>query len=327
MAIRRTPVHLAACLSSALLLSACTGAPGADRSDVGGTAGYPLSVDDCGTTSVVDAPPRRAVTMNQGATEVALALGLEDRLAGTAYLDDRVADAHADAYSSVDVIAKEYPDQEALLAAEPDFVYASYTSAFDEETAASRSELADLGIATYTSPLGCRDADGRVAFDDVWDEVETVAEVFDVTDRATALVKRQRDTLTKLEDEAAGDGLDVFWFDSGDRTPLAGAGQGGPQLVLDAVGATNVFSDVDGGWSEVPWEDVLAADPDVIVLADASWSSAAQKRGHLEKDPVLRTLRAVREGRLVTVPYSASTPGVRLVEGASTLAQQLTDLG
>lgn len=323
---RSTPRSWTLLAAGSLLLGACAGAPQADDSAEGG-AGYPVVVDDCGEESTITAAPERAVTMNQGATEVALALGLQDRLAGTAYLDDEVAEAHADAYESVDVLSDEYPGQESLLKAEPDFVYASYTSAFDDQTVASRAELADLGIGTYTSPLGCKDTDTDVTFENVWGEIETVADVFDVADRADALVEEQRTTLEQLGEDAAGDGLDVFWYDSGDKAPLAGAGESGPQLVLEAVGATNVFADVEGGWTEVPWEDVVEADPDVIVLADASWSSAEEKRAYLEKDPVLKDLRAVREGRIVTVPYSASTPGVRLVEGASTVAEQITALG
>ena len=118
----------------------------------------------------------------------------------------------------------------------------------------------------------------------------------------------------------------MFWYDSGTKAPYVGAGQGGPQLILDAVGATNVFADLDGGWAEGNWEDVIAADPDVIVLADASWDEASAKLAHLENDPVLSQLRAVEESRFVTIPFSESTPGVRLVDGAVSVSEQLAKL-
>ena len=47
--------------------------------------------------------------MNQPATEIMLALGLQDRMIGTAYLDDAILPAYADAYATVPVLAKEYP--------------------------------------------------------------------------------------------------------------------------------------------------------------------------------------------------------------------------
>ncbi|MGJ9411691.1 ABC transporter substrate-binding protein [Aeromicrobium sp. CF4.19] len=315
-------------LGTLALLGACAGAPTPDESGTGG-AGYPLTVDDCGTTATIEQRPERAVTMNQGATEVALALGLQDRLIGTAYLDNPVAERWSDAYESVDVLSDAYPDQESLLSAEPDFVYASYGSAFEDEEVAGREELADLGVGTYTSPLGCRndEAPTAVTFESVWDEIDTVAEVFGVPERAEEIRAEQEDLLAELTERADGDGLDVFWFDSGDKAAFAGVGEGGPQLVLDAVGATNVFADVDGEWADVPWEDVVAADPDVIVLADASWSSVEEKKKLLADDPALRGLTAVAQERYVELPFSASTPGVRLAEGAETVAKQLAELG
>ena len=123
-----------------------------------------------------------------------------------------------------------------------------------------------------------------------------------------------------------GEGISVFWYDSGDKTPFVGAGGGGPQLVLDAIGADNIFGDVDGSWAEVSWEKVLADDPDVIVLADASWSTAEEKQAYLEEDPVLSQLSAVQAEAYVTVPFSESTVGVRLVDGAQHVAEQLVAL-
>lgn len=313
----------------ALVLAGCAGEPEPASADAAPEAGFPVEVTACGHTSTVEAAPERAVTLNQGATEVMLALGLADRMAGTAYLDDpEPAAAWAEEYASVPVIAKEYPTREELLATRPDFVYASYTSAFDPEVAGPQGDLEADGVASYLSPFGCADqADiPATTFEAVWDEIDAVATAFGVADRGADIRAEQERTLAELGDEGAGAGLDVLWYDSGDKTPLVGAGSSGPQLVLDAVGATNLYADVEDGWADGSWEEVVAADPDAIVLADASWSTAAEKRAYLEKDPVLSQLTAVREGRFATVPYSMGTPGVRLVDGASTLAEQLSAL-
>lgn len=305
-------------------LSACAGAPEPETKAAAGD-GFPVEATSCGFTSTVQAPPERAVTMNQGATEVMLALGLQDRMAGTAYLDDEVPAKWRAAYDGVEVLSKEYPDHESLLAAEPDFVYGSYSSAFGDEAAGSQQELEELGIGSFLSLFGCgeNEPSSDVSFDAVWDEVETVAEVFGVPERAGALEDTQEAALEALAQQAPGKGLDVFWFDSGDKAAFAGAGEGGPQLILDAVGATNVFADVAGGWADVSWERVVKTDPDLIVLADASWSSAEEKITLLEKDPVLKNLRAVRAKAYVVLPFSATTPGVRLADGAVALGEAL----
>jgi iron complex transport system substrate-binding protein len=332
---RRTPLT-AAVLAALTALSGCASAGGGGDAAAASPSGgdFPATVESCGRDTTVDAAPERAVTMNQGATEVMLALGLEDRMVGTAYLDDAVAAPWADAYASVPVLSKEYPDTETLLEAEPDFVYGSYASAFDGDAAGPPDDLADLGIASYLSPFSCGEgnesasvgADG-VTFDDVWGELRAVGTLFGVGDEAERLIADQR---AALEDDAvrsAGDGLLVFWFDSGDATPYAGAGDGAPQLLIDAVGATNVFAAEPGNWFDASWEPVLEADPDVIVLAEASWSTAQEEIDYLANDPALRDLTAVREKRFVALPFSETTPGVRNADAAVSLAEQITALG
>ncbi|WP_435742267.1 ABC transporter substrate-binding protein [Nocardioides sp. SYSU DS0663] len=315
--------------ATALALGGCAGAPQAEARAAADDPAYPVQISSCGHTATVEAPPQRAVTLNQGATEVLLALGLEDRMAGTAYLDDAEPPQRwAEAYAEVPVLSAEYPTREELLAAAPDFVYASYPSAFDPAVAGSPAELERAGTAAYLSPLGCADEAQRpeTSFESVWAEIEAVGAAFDVAEEAGALVAEQRATLDRIAEDDPGAGLSVLWYDSGDKAPLVGVGDGGPQLVVEAAGATNIFAGMDGGWEEVSWEQVVAADPDVIALADAGWSTAEEKIAYLEGDPVLSRLRAVREGRFVTVPYSQSTPGVTLVDGAASFAAQLADL-
>lgn len=319
-------------LSAAVLvlaLSACAGEPEPAVAEPATEAGFPVEITACGHTSAVADAPERAVTLNQGATEVMLALGLADRMAGTAYLDDpEPAPQWADAYASVPVLSAEYPTREEVLAAAPDFVYGSYASAFDPEVAGAQADLEADGVASYLSPFGCGDqADvPETSFEAVWDEIAAVAEAFGVPERGEELRAEQEAALAALAEEQAGAGLDVLWYDSGDKTPFVGGGAGGPQLVLDAVGATNVFAAIDDSWADGSWERVVEADPDVIVLADATWSTAAEKIAHLENDPVLGEVRAVRDGAFVTVPFSTTTAGVRLVEGATSVAEQLTAL-
>ncbi|MBD3916934.1 ABC transporter substrate-binding protein [Nocardioides hwasunensis] len=320
-------------VGAALVLSSCAGAPEAESatepsSSESAESLFPVEVTSCGRTTTVEARPERAVTLNQGATEVALALGVEDQMAGTAYLDDAVPAKWEAAYDSVDVLAKEYPTREDLLAAQPDFVYASYGSAFESKVAGTQDELDDTGIASYLSPFGCDDQGERPepSFDAVWDEVEAVATAFGVPDKADELRTSQQELLDGLAETDAGDGLSVLWFDSGDKTPFVGAGDGGPQLVLDAVGADNIFGDLEGNWADATWEKVVAAGPDVIVLADAAWSTADDKIAYLESDPVLKQLGAVQAKAYVTVPFSESTPGVRLADGAASVSDQLEKL-
>lgn len=290
--------------------------------------GFPLTLENCGVKVTVDSPPERAVTMNQAATEVALALGLEDQLVGTAYLDDEIIPEFADAYAAIPVLSDEYPSTEVLFAAEPDFVYGSYASAFADEAAGDRAALQAAGVGSYLSIGGCpsfRESGEALAFDDVFGEFADVAAIFGASEEGEELVSEQQELVASADVSGLGD-LTVLWWDDALDAPSVGACCGAPAMLMTALGVTNEFGGEPGSWATVNWEQVVADDPDVIVLVDASWSLAADKEAHLRSDPALQNLSAVVNDRLVTIPFSATTPGVRNAPAVADLAEAIRAL-
>ena len=73
-------------------------------------------------------------------------------------------------------------------------------------------------------------------------------------------------------------------------------------------GAQYLFADINQYRVTVSRETLLVSDPDVILLADADWSPASRKRYLLTHDPVLSQLRAVRENRLIDIPFTQLLP-------------------
>jgi iron complex transport system substrate-binding protein len=291
------------------------------------TSAFPVTISNCGVATTYDAPPTRAVTMNQGATEIMLALGLQNAMVGTAYLDDAILPAFQAAYDSIPVLAVEYPAQEVLLAAEPDFVYGAYASAFAAEAAGPRSDLAALGINSYLSSVACDDLSLRPAkttFDTMFAEIADIGRIFGVTDRAQALIADLQRQLDEIH-ATIGDSepVTLFWYDSGTDEPLAGACCGAPNMIIEAVGATNIFADTAGNWATVNWETVLDRNPQVIVVIDAEWDPAQAKIDLLRTDPTYATIAAVQNGRFVALPFSATTLGVRNVAAVVELAKAL----
>lgn len=315
-----------------LALAACAGGPAGSSPSATPTAPdatfAPVTVDDCGTTVTVEQPPQRVVTIKSTSTEMMLALGLGDRLVGTAFADGPVPDAWAEAAADVPVLSDKVPGQEALLEVEPDFVYAGWESNFSADGAGDRATLAGLGIQTYVSPAACKEKGympDPLTFDEVFGEIREVASFFGVQDRAEALVAEQQAQLAAVQKPA--EPTTALWYSSGTDTPYVGAGIGSPQMVMDAAGLTNVFADVHDTWTSVSWEKVVEADPDVLVLVDATWNTAADKITMLESNPATRELTAVREHRYVTVPFPASEAGVRSASAVTSVAEQVAALG
>ncbi len=307
-------------IAAALLLSACGGTSNSDADTAA------VSLQNCGRTVTLDGPAERAVTLNQGATESALSIGAEGQMVGTAYLDDTIAPQWQAAYAQVPALdEKDYPSREALLETKPDLVLSSYSSAFDDKAVGSQESLGELGVATYVSPFGCKDKSQRppIAWDSIATEITDYGTLFGRESEADAVVAQMRETLAGIESTAPARGKSIFWYDSNTDTPFVGGNAGGPQLIIDAVGGTNVFADLDGAWADGSWETVLKADPDVIVLADASWDTAEEKKNYLRGDPALKDLKAVRDNSFVVVPFSTTTPGPRLIEGATLVSEQL----
>ncbi len=276
---------------------------------------------NCAQTWQLDHPPQRILALNQHAADLLLELGAGKRLIGVAYIDDDldVSDGH---YRGVPLLARLYPSAEAVYAQRPDLVVAGFASAFRLGNL-SRGELAGHGVASYLLEAGC-----GVWQDDLFAGVETdlstLGKLLDEPQRAQELIRRQRaERADARRLSTRRQPLDVFYLDSASNGLASQGRRGVVTQLLQAAGARNLFEDVDLGSFTANTEQLLARDPDVILLADASWSTAAQKIRTLRADPLLSRLRAVREGRFVALPFTHLFPGVHSGQAARELAQAL----
>jgi len=317
---------LALPIAATALVAGCGTAP-SNPAAASASARFPVRVTTCDFASEVKAEPRRIVTMNQGATEVALALGVADRMVGTAYLDDAVAPRFQADYAKIPVLAAKYPTQEKMLSVRPDLVYGSYNSAFSEKNAGDRARLQGQGIATLLAPAGCARKPERASWDLIWDELTAAGKAFGTESTAEKLIEDQKAELRSQALTGAARGQRILWWDFGAQAGLnVGAGKGTPQLLIESVGGVNVFAHLPGNWAEVSLENVVGTNPDVIVVADAAGKPAQERIDQARKDPALSQLRAVRENRFVVIPFSETTSGVRLLDGARRVADGIRAL-
>ncbi|MCX4981143.1 ABC transporter substrate-binding protein [Streptomyces sp. NBC_00572] len=316
---RRTLLPVAALLP---LLAACSTAPEKPAPAAKAAPGFPYTVSNCGVKTTYQAPPQRAVTMNQHVTEVMLALGLEKSLVGTAYLDDAILPAYKKAYDSVPVLAKEYPSKEALLAANPDFVYGGYSSAFAEKDGRSRDDLKRAGIDTRLNTEYC--PSGSTSVDDLYREVDEVGRTFGVADRSAKWVREAKATVATATKRLKGAApVSVFVYDSGDKTAFTAGGKGIGNELITRAGGRNVFADLDKSFGDATWEQVVARKPEVVVIYDYGTTTVEQKKKRLLDDPALKDVPAIRNRRFAVMPLSDTVLGVRVPAAVDKLAAQL----
>ncbi len=308
-----------AAASIALLAGCSTPAPVATDSPVS-----VVNLENCGVPVTFVKPPERVVTIKSTSTEMLLALGLGDRIVGSAFQDGPVPDEWAADAVDVPVISDFMPSEEAVLDLEPDLVYSGWESAFAADAAGERDELAGFGVASYVQPAACRSAQvpGKLDFAEIFREIGEVASIFRVD--AEPLIAEQQAALDAIVPDERG--LTALWYSSGTDTPYVGAGIGAPELVLETVGLTNVAGDIDQTWTSLGWESIVEADPDVIILIDADWNTAQSKIDLLESNPATARLSAVQNDRYLVLPFASSEAGVRTVSAAASLADQLAAL-
>lgn len=286
---------------------------------------YPLTLDNCGVQVTLPAAPQRVVTIKSTATEMLLALGLGDRIVGVGFQDGPAPEPWTAAAVALPVLSDKLPSQEVVLEVEPDFIYGGWESNFAADGAGERPTLAELGIASYVSPAACRSIKpAKLTFDDVFAQIGEMGTILDAAPAADALIAEQKAALSAVSPDARG--LTALWYSSGTKAPYVGAGSGAPQMMLEALGLKNIMADVDDGWVAASWEAVVDANPDVIVLVDATWNSAEQKKKLLAENPITSQLDAVVNQRYLIVPFPASEAGVRNVGATADMAAQLAGL-
>lgn len=158
---------------------------------------------------------------------------------------------------------------------------------------------------------------------DVWDDVRRVADALGVPARGEALIAQWESRMAAisrraLERPERPTVACIEWLE-----PLMAAGNWIPELV-EMAGGVNLFGEAGRHSPWMKWEDLVAADPEVIVVMPCGWDAArAESEMHWLRDrPEWPHLRAVRNSRVHMVDGNRyfNRPGPRLVESLEIMA-------
>ncbi|MEU1868628.1 ABC transporter substrate-binding protein [Streptomyces sp. NPDC019793] len=316
----------AVALSSVLSATGCGSSERSGRDAKATTAvpaGFPVTIDNCGVKTTYDKPPSRVVTIHQHPAELMLALGLKDRMVGTAFPDSAVLPSLKEDYAAIPELAEKEPSFERVLDAEPDLVYGGYGSAFAEKEGRSREAFADAGIDTHLNREYC--GKRRVTMKDTYDEIRTIGTIFGVRDRADKLVADLEGRVGKAVAEVEAEPeVSVFVYDSGDKAAFTAGGKSLGTELIRLAGGENVFADLDDVFGDVSWEQVIERRPEVIAIYDyAGAGSVEQKKRFLLSQSALADVPAIRNKRFVVLPLTAALVGIRSAYAVDDLARGL----
>jgi iron complex transport system substrate-binding protein len=306
---RRRYVALSFLVSPMLVLAACATTPAATPDATG--ADFPMTLtDDAGRSVTLAAEPQRIVSLAPSNTEIVCAVGACDRLVGVTDFDDHPPEVTEIA----PVVVMAQVDVERVVAAEPDLVLA----AGNELTPTSVIQQIDaLGLPVlvlYPETL-----------DEVYADIELIGRAVDRSEAAAevvALMEARVEAVVGAVDGVARPRVLYEVFHAEGTTYTAGEASFLASL-LELAGATAVTGDAQG---VIGAEDLVAADPEMILLGSASYDPALADRSTALQTVAARpgwsTLSAVRDGRVepFTDDIVTTRPGPRIVDGLEALA-------
>jgi iron complex transport system substrate-binding protein len=190
----------------------------------------------------------------------------------------------------------------------------SFESSFGEEKGLSRDALGELGIATHVLYETCIPRPST--WEGIYGEIGTLGAIFDAGDRAAEVVARMQGEVAQAEATAAELPASprVFVYDSGEAAPFTAGGAGIENLMITTAGGTNIFADIDKSFGEATWEEVVARDPEIIVINDYQDDTHASP-------PLEQKIAAIVNDRIVPVSLHHVFLSVRNSDATAALAE------
>lgn len=302
---------------------------------------YPLTLQNCGETVTFEKAPELAVTVGQSATEILYALGLGDKVKGTAVWANEIQEEFREINAKVDRIADGDPSFEAIVGKRPGLVAIQWEYTIGPQgTVGTRGQFHDIGIPTYVLPVDCADKDNSIGSDgtrfapleteNILAGVRELAQIFDVQDKGEAVIAdlkaREARAIQKARAARSEGASAVFWYSSSDKAidPFVAGAKGAPGFMLEQLGIRNVIESEED-WPIVGWETIARADPTFIVVARMARrkyvaDDVEKKIEFLKTDPVTSQMSAVKENRIVTMDAHAMDPTMGTFGGLEILA-------
>lgn len=262
-------------------------------------------IDGTGRSVTLRGVPKRIVSLNPAHTETLFALGLADKVVGVDSYSNRPAEAVkkekvGDAFNL---------NLEKLVALKPDLVILAGSK---DRPPSQLKEMDRLGIPAYVS--------GPSTIKEVLSDIEALSKAVGAEKQGKDLVARMQKDLDAVALAAPKDTKArprVFLAVTPD---LWTVGPGSfVSDVISAAGGQNVVQDVKEQYLQVSMEDLLAKDPDVILVAVPK-----DEAGPLTSRPAWSNLRAVKAGKVFFVnPDLTSRPGPAVVDGVKEVASNL----
>ncbi|MFJ6695322.1 ABC transporter substrate-binding protein [Streptomyces sp. NPDC091272] len=324
------PLALGSALAAVLLLSGC----GAELDAEAGTeASEEVTVKRCGE-SVPYKVPRRAVAYEGGSADKLFSLGLTEHVHGYVMPPANPPVSRspwASEYAKVKMLSDDLLNKEIVVQAKSDLVVAGWNSGFSDQRGITPKILDKLGIQSFMHTESCfnypKYPQKETPFNALYSDLERLGKIFRVEKKADRVVSDLKKRVAAVKQKApGGDPVPVFLYDSGADQPFTAGSQVPPNDIIRTAGGRNIFDGLDERWTQVNWEAVTRAEPEVVIIFDYGDQPAKKKIEFLKKSPHTRELPAVKKNNFFVLNYNEGISGPRNVDGLEKFGTYLREL-
>jgi iron complex transport system substrate-binding protein len=271
-------------------------------------AAFPVTVEDAsGEEVTIEEEAEAIVSLIPSNTEIAFALGLDERIVGVSEHDNYPEEA-----LEKETIGGLELNVEMILSLEPDLVLAHPTNPPE-----GIDQITDSGITVLT-------VNDATNFEQVYESIEMIATATGTEAEGEEIITSMQDDFSAIEEKASEipeeDKKKVFIEISPEPEIFTSGNNTFENEILETINAQNIAEDQEG-WVELSEEAIVEQNPDVIIL---SYDFVEDPVGEVLDRNAWQDTEAVKNEQVIQVDTDIlSRPGPRLTEGAETLAKAI----
>ena len=281
---------LAACASSSSTASTAGGSPSV-------APAFPVTIEAANGSVTIESAPAKIVSISPTATEMLFAIDAGDQVVAADSYSNYPAEA-----PTTDLSAYE-PNVEAIASYDPDLVV------YSDDLGDLQKSLDKLHIPAVQQPAAA-------TIDDVYAQIEQLGQATGHTTEAQAQVDDLQAEVAAVTASVGDQGSGMTYYYELDDTYYSVTSETFIGNLLGLLGMKNIADEAKGassGYPQLSAEYIVAADPDLILLADTKCCD--QDAASVAKRPGWADLQAVQKGGVVELDDDvASRWGPRIVQ-------------
>ncbi len=274
--------------------------------------------------------PERVVALSLQQVETLSALGLEEKIILANYGHNYIEELLPEYRSGIkDKPVIEEPNLEYIISQNPDLIFmASYY--FFISTFGKYEDYEQNNINLYVAE-GTYEQNSTIQ--NTYNDILNLARIFRIEDKANKLIKKLSEREEAIVKKLSGvKPVKCFIFDSESKGKIVTAGGIGLEnYLLETAGGKNIFEHTEKQFLSVPIEEIIAADPDFIIINSYPVSEGGQhydndgqrKIDILKNKKELSEVSAIKNNRFIIVPLHSVFPGIQNIDALENIARGL----